>query len=372
MKILVLSSFFYPGKKSGGPQKSVLKMTESYKEILFIVLTRNKDLGEKVAYNLVPNKPKKFTNNVIVFYYSNPLKRILLTIGLLKKDVKHVIVNSFFDINSYLFLLIFRNINSFKLYLFPRGELLKDSLYFNFYLKYIYIFLLKPLYSKVTFVGTSESERSEIKKIFSKSIVKSFFNQVDKPNFEITNNIKYPIVANSEFDLYFIHFSRISEEKKLLFILQGIKKYQKSSIFFQIFGNIEDKEYFNKCKVEIDYINSIGLHKIVYSGFLDISSLNKVDSRSWMLYTGTGDNFGHVIYEALSHAIPCVLSKYTFFADIEKKNAGFIIELTEESFHKTLDQINKISDHQFKIMRINAYSLAKEYYNLSQFQPFFI
>ena len=83
------------------------------------------------------------------------------------------------------------------------------------------------------------------------------------------------------------------------------------------------------------------------------------------LFPTLGENYGHVIQEALSAGCPCILSDQTPWNSLEENNAGYIYPLEDLlSYIKSIehyaalnqDEFNKVvkSVHQYAIVHSNS------------------
>ncbi|MEX6381088.1 glycosyl transferase family 1, partial [Staphylococcus saprophyticus] len=125
MKTLIVSNYYLPGIKGGGPVNSIKNIVERLNG-QFDILTKSKDVGEKNKYQNV--KLNKWNNHASsrVFYLDNlPFFRInkILKNG----NYDTIYLNSLFSTLSIFIILltIFRNS---QIILAPRGELNSSAL----------------------------------------------------------------------------------------------------------------------------------------------------------------------------------------------------------------------------------------------------
>ena len=368
---LVVVSHYFPGYKVGGPQKSVRGMVAEDLDNLYIILTRNRDLGEQTFYQGVRfNYPVRFSPNSVVIYYDSYFSYLRVFVSLQSKNIRNVIFNSFFDVSQLIPGLLLNRFLKYRISIFPRGELIEDSLYskskFVFLKKMLFINLSKLFASNFFFIATSNRERVSIEKLFSKSKIGIFQNIVDCPPVQRyeNNTLLLKGSAVKKNPISFINFARISPEKNLLVLLKFIKQFNSSPIILNVMGTIEDNDYFKLCENEMMIINRMGFHKVYYLGIFDIGRLETFQY-DVMIYLGYGDNFGHVIYEALSHAIPCILDETSFFDEIEKRNAGILVKRNDyTSFESAIMAFVNMSFFEFSVYKNNAQCYAKSYFEI--------
>ena len=368
---LVVISHYFPGFKVGGPQKSIKGMVAEDLDNFYIILTRNRDLREQTFYQGVRfNYPVRFSTNSVVIYYNSYFSYLRVFVSLRSKNIRNVIFNSFFDVTQLIPGLLLNRFLRYRVSIFPRGELLEDSLYskskFGFFKKRLFITLSKLFVSNFLFVATSNRERLSIAKLFPKSNIGIFHNNVDCPpilRYE-NNTLLSKGSAVEKNPMRFINFARISREKNLLGLLKFLNEFNTSPIILNFMGTIEDSDYFKLCENEMMIINRKGFHKVYYLGIFDIGRLETFQYDA-MIYLGFGDNFGHVVYEALSHAIPCIIDETSFFEEIEKRNAGFLVKRNDYiSFERAVAAFVNMSFFDFGVYKNNAQSYAKSYFEL--------
>ena len=74
-----------------------------------------------------------------------------------------------------------------------------------------------------------------------------------------------------------------------------------------------------------------------------------------------GENYGHVIQEALSAGCPCILSDQTPWQDLEEKGVGFVYPLRDLSeFSKKVEQYARMNEQEWKNMIDNTQRYAIE------------
>ena len=88
---------------------------------------------------------------------------------------------------------------------------------------------------------------------------------------------------------------------------------------------------------------------------LDVFSKNDI-----FLFPTKGENFGHVIYEALSVGCIPIISDQTPWQNLEEKKCGFVCKLSEiESFRRAIMKSKKNAD-DFNQLKKNAVSYAEK------------
>jgi glycosyltransferase involved in cell wall biosynthesis len=106
-------------------------------------------------------------------------------------------------------------------------------------------------------------------------------------------------------------------------------------IELDIYGPIEDLTYWEKCKEEIKKIKNKRI-VIAYKGTVKDEDIYDVLKKYHFLYfMATTENFGYIIYEALSMGCPTLISDRTLWQDLEVYKAGWIFAIAF-SFKRTM------------------------------------
>ena len=104
----------------------------------------------------------------------------------------------------------------------------------------------------------------------------------------------------------------------------------KGNVELNIFGPIEDEIYWAKCKQQISDLKSN--ITVNYNGLIDHSKvLDKFNENHIFFFPTLGENFGHVISEALVGGCPLVLSNQTPWRDLNDNNIGWDIDLLDKN-----------------------------------------
>jgi glycosyltransferase involved in cell wall biosynthesis len=322
--ILFFCDYFKPGYKAGGPISSIANMLNAIEHKLSIaVITRNHDFDSKKY----PTKDKNFTRNYAIFYCNN-LSHIFFNFfkpALFK--TKKIYLNSFFSIKySFLPLLFFSFFLRKKIFISVRGEL-ANSAFKESYKKRIYMIIWKIIlpYKKYTFFATSDHEINDIKFFFPTVTIVKIPNIGSPPKYNKTNK---NLATNSK-KIRICFISRIHPVKNLMYCLRILKSINRNYIL-DVYGPIEDKNYFNNCMkiLPFNYKNEIEPRFIQ-----DI--LRQYD----LFFLPTkGENFGHIIYESIMSYVPCLISDQTPWNIVDKLKIGASYNLKDEE--KFVDFIN--------------------------------
>ena len=335
MKKLLIIGPFPPLSSYGGPTKSIKNLYDVFSntDILCTILSPSRHLDG--------TKLKEVKNNENVIFCKNQFFYLLANSH--KFDV--IWLNSFFDF-KILILCLIKLFYNFHLIISPRGQLSDQAINTsNRVFKKLFIKVTLLFRSNLLFHSTSSSESKDISYYFKKnqiSIISNLFNLDYQPN----NNKKSK----------FIFYSRIHKKKGLDILLKTIQMYN-LKIDLDIYGFIEDIDYWKLCKNYIDKCDEVNYMGNLVDG--DISKLK--DSYSFFILPTLNENFGHVIVELLSIGCIPILSKNTNPFDKETNkifNMNFDLNSSTD-FKRVLEKANNISLKDLLELKVKV----KSYFN---------
>lgn len=355
-KILILTAHYSPAYKGGGPVKSIsglAKILKAKNEIFIFCLDHDID-GELLA---IPGSDKWVVIDGINIFYSSKNNLFKNLRNILKDNFDYLYLNSFFSFKFSIMPLalvkFFGNINN--IILAPRGELSPGALRISSKKKEKYLFLanLFSLYSKnIVWHATSDLEADEVSLALKKHL------NLNDARIKVAQNIspipdKYRIkvVEKKQIDLVF--FSRISPKKNLKYALKVLSK-SKLNIIFDIWGPIEDREYWSDCEKLIETLpDNI---TVKYCGSISPHEVPKMLSNYDLFFFPTfGENYGHVIAESLSVGTPLLISDTTPWINLQKYGVGKDIDLKNMmEFVEFLEDFNRKTIQEKSLMRQKA------------------
>jgi glycosyltransferase involved in cell wall biosynthesis len=159
-----------------------------------------------------------------------------------------------------------------------------------------------------------------------------------------------------------IFLSRIVPKKNLLTALRMLKDIQ-GAIEFNIYGPPEDASYWNRCLEEIRTLpRNIGVE---FHSLVDHSTVEAIFSTHHLfLFPTLGENYGHVIYEALSAGCPVLISDRTPWRGLARAGAGWDFPLEQpERFRAALAHCVAWTDSQFQAASASARAFAQSFIN---------
>jgi glycosyltransferase involved in cell wall biosynthesis len=231
----------------------------------------------------------------------------------------------------------------------PRGEFSPGALKIKPLIKRFYLLLAKHIFPKnrIIFQASSEMEKREIRKVIKKQEIVIAPNLRTQPKEDIGSPDK------SKGCLKAIFLSRISPKKNLDTALRILKNV-KGKLTFDVYGPIEDKAYWHRCQSLMKLLpKNI---KVVYKGQLSHKEVIPTMSNYHLFFFPTrGENYGHVIHEALLAGCPILISDQTPWQNPKEKGIGWNIPLNkEQEFIKALEYMISLSRNEFRKMSKSA------------------
>ena len=168
-----------------------------------------------------------------------------------------------------------------------------------------------------------------------------------------------------------IFFSRIHPKKNLEYALEVISKLN-CKCFFDIYGPIENKYYWDECKKLISKMpNNIS---VSYGGYLDSESLSeKMGKYDLFFFPTLSENFGHVIAESLSESCNILFSDNTPWNDVNNYKFGKAISLNnEKSFIDYIEHIAALTENEIQEERKQIPIFWDEHFDIERLKNKYI
>lgn len=354
--VAILCGRYLPGYKDGGPVRTLVNLTECLgNRYRFRIITNDRDHGDKQAYpNIVYGKPNRV--GMANVFYLKPKGFSFRTIKKLIGNVDIVYVCG--PYNNYAYkTMILKRIGVLKkpVIVASMGSFSEGAIAIKNKKKKFFIAICKVLglYKKITWSVTSELEEQDVKRVIGKNSICVIAEDLPRK----INRVKIK-KDRTIFKVVFI--SRISEMKNLLYAIRVLQKVKKN-IMFDIYGPIEDVEYWKRCKQELENLPDNIIWE--YKGMADSTEIVRVFSGyDVFLFPTKGENYGHVIFEALAGGCIPIISDQTPWLDLERTECGKIIPLSDENeYIKSVEIFADMCPTEIEKMKkkANEYALAK-------------
>lgn len=367
-KILIFTEYYLPGVKGGGPIQSIKNLVDNLVDDYdFYIITSDRDLQDTKAYDGIEyNKWVKVNKANVQYINKNNMKsnELIKIINSVEYDL--IFLNSFFSYRFsilILFLNKYNKITKTSLLLAPRGEFSLGALKLKSFKKKIYIFITNmfKLYTDVNWLASAEEEKKDINRITSNNGNISVATDLTANYKDFNYNKKINKIKGK---LKIVFISRIHPKKNLLYAINLLENI-KGDVLFDIYGPIEDLEYWRKCEKSISNLNKN--INVEYKGTINHSKvIETFEYYHIFLFPTLGENFGHVISEALIAGCPIIISDQTPWLNLEKIQVGFDINLkNHEMFIEKIQYFVDMNYDEYQKYSKNAYNFIKEYVSKS-------
>jgi len=330
-KIFVLIDFYLPGYKAGGPLRTISNMVERLGDRFeFVILTRDRDVKDTVPYPSVKVSNWNRVGKARVYYTSSDSWSLSTISRLIKNESPDVIyLNSFFSRVSLMFLLLrwLKTIANIPVILAPRGEFSSGALALKAFKKQFHIWLALKLnlYRDLIWHASSAIEEQDVHTVIGPDCTVHIASDIPDQKL-LRDDLLVQKPKKTAGEVRFVFLSRISPKKNLRQALEMLRG-SSGQITLDIYGPLEDAHYWQDCmKIITAMPNDV---KITYQGLLSHEKVAETLLQYHFLLLPTlGENFGHVILEALAAGCPVLISDQTPWMDLAAKEVGWDLSLS--------------------------------------------
>lgn len=334
--ILILMGRYLPGYKDGGPVRTIVNLVDILgDEYNFNIMTSDRDHGNQNTYDNINVDNWNRVGKANVYY----VKDEKFKFKIIKKIAKNNdLVYCCGPYNLYAIkVMVLRKFNIVKqpLVIASMGSFSTGALAIKSTKKYLFLKVFKVfgLFEKVIWSVTSEVEKRELEKLIGENA--SCIIAEDLPRNTI---VKHTSIKKKN-ELKIIFLSRICEMKNLLGVINILSQINSVAITFDIYGNVEDVSYWDKCNNELEKLPSN--IEWNYCGECESEKVPETFAQyDIFLFPTLGENYGHVIGESLLAGCIPIISNNTPWLDFDRFKCGNVIDLDKkENF------INKVNEY---------------------------
>lgn len=361
--ILTFADYYLPGYKAGGPVRTIANMVEHLSEFFsFRVVTRDRDLGDTRPY------PNCQTGTWVPVGASNVLYLAphQMTLGRLRTILRQtpcqvLYLNSLFSRLSIRALVLRRMglVRPYRTVLAPRGELALSALSRRQVRKQVYLRFAKmlSLFRGVTWQASSRYEEAAIREGMGRSasvvVAEDLLPRIGMGEEAQPRRRKSPGL------LKVLFLSRIHRVKNLDAALTALAG-RKGRIRFAIYGPLEDRAYWGECQSLIERMPANVT--VQYCGAVANEQVGSIMRDHDLFFLPTrGENFGHVILEALVAGCPVLISDQTPWRGLEEKGVGWDLPLADfERFRAVLQEVVNMDELEHHRLSQRAAEYARQ------------
>jgi glycosyltransferase involved in cell wall biosynthesis len=215
-----------------------------------------------------------------------------------------------------------------RLLLSPRGEFVDGPLRLKYLKKITYIKLSKlaGFYRNITWHASSVIEMEGFIRVMK------IDSGVIKVALDLPSKVSLEMPASqllSDRWLRVVFLSRLTREKNLDYALRTLNKVR-ANIIFDIYGPDEDTAYWAECKALIPSLP--GNVKVSYYGAVVPTQVpNIFGNYDLFFFPSRGENYGHVIAEAISVGTKVLISNNTPWLNLATEGLGWDLDLQDDS-----------------------------------------
>lgn len=356
-KILIVNACYYPGWRSGGPQQTIMNIVDVFgSQSQIHILTHNHDMGEQEPYPNICYDEWVEVGNAKVYYSSNENFSMNFLREMVDKFDLVYLCGPYCDYSYKVLLLNRMKRVKAKVVLAPMGSFSKGALSHKQFKKKVYwtVFKLLGLYKNIMWSFTSEMEKIEAAACIGKVYTCNYYIAEDLPR-RYVSLLENKNIHKNPGELKIIFLSRICPQKNLLQAIEIVAEL-KGNIQFDIYGPKEDKDYWKRCEKKLTTLRST----IKWNYLGAVPSENVVNTflqYDVFLLPTMGENFGHVIYEALMAGCIPLISDRTPWNTLEENFCGYStpLENTEQYINRVQSYVNmdelQLSEQSYYAMK---------------------
>lgn len=340
-RIVVLAPMFPPAEAGGGPIRTLEAMLRRAQRTELCVMTSAYDLDSCTEMDVPLNIWTDFNHRKVVYITGrNFLGCFRLLAHLWRENPQGIYVNSVFNPLWSIFPLLLCRLSVIVpdvIVVAPRGEFQVGALAIKSLKKRIFLKASRiiGLHRRVTWHASTLAEASGIRAVAGGNAnVVVHENESLLPDAPSARSRSFGDVTRIVF------LSRISPKKGLHLLLEAAQGVE-SELFVDIYGPIDDASYHGICR---RLCSDLPSHVTVsWMGHLEHGEVTSVLSNydAFVLPTA-GENFGHVIAEALGSGLPIYLPDTTPWSE-SARSCGGVVPRDVDSWTVALNDLASMS-----------------------------
>lgn len=321
--VLIFAPSFEPAVKAGGPARSLTNLVRALDARVKVdVVTSDRDLGDSEPF---PGLSGRWVvcGHASVYYLdaTSPIQVISLVRKLATNPYDLIVVNSVWNHHYSLIPVMLKSLHVLHgpVLLLPRGELEPGALRLKSTKKRLVGTAFRAVYRHAVdlFGATSEAESANISSWLPDS-------KVVTTTSNLPDVIPWGQPETRSTHLRAVFLSRIHPKKGLLPLLEGLRGVTRATDL-AVVGPAEDRSYWEQCRRAVARLP--GHVNVTLTGFAE---RDQIPPLLWnadcMVLLTAGENYGHVIAEALQAGCPVITTPTTPWTDVIRGGGGEIVE----------------------------------------------
>lgn len=355
--ILILCGRYLPGYKDGGPLRSIQNLTDRLgDEYDFRIITTDRDHGDNESYSGILFHEWNQVRKAKVWYVApGGFSPELIEEKASGADVVYV-CGCFNDYARTALKLKKQGKIKIKVVVASMGLFAPGAFHIKYWKKKTYVTLLKigGYLKNIEWSATGEREIADIKREIGANAVCRLAEDVPRQ----MATLPEPTIKQDTLKLVFL--SRISREKNLEYAIEVLKKVS-GKVDFDIYGPTPDADYFEQC---MNLVKGLpGNIHTTYKGEAPTEKVPEIFSQyQAFLFPTLGENYGHVVYEAMAGGCIPIISDRTPWNHIADIGAGKVIPLdSPEVFAQEIQKLTECSAKECMGQQTSAAAYALDY-----------
>jgi glycosyltransferase involved in cell wall biosynthesis len=333
------------------------------RELDFRLVTTDRDIDDDAPYDAARPGQWVPVGHANVLYLSREelsVARLSLVVNEVRPRVLYL--NSFFDTwftGRLLLARRLRRLPDMRFILAPRGEFSPGALGLKTARKRAYIAGLKGagLLQDIEWHASTPFEAEEILKALGARVARHIHVAPDlgaMPDEEAFGTWR-PRKPGRPLRICFI--SRVSPKKNLLGAIRAAARMRRP-VLLTVYGPKEDADYWEECRrAARESPEHISFED---GGSLRPDAVHRTIAAHDVFFLPTlGENYGHVIPEALSVGLPVVISDRTPWRDLAAEGVGYEGPLDEAAFARELDRLAALGPAEMRALRETCRAFAR-------------
>lgn len=363
VSVLCITDYFLPGYLGGGPITTLINIRKQLAgQVTLSIFTRDRDLGTITPYpDIKTNQWQEFPGGPIFYASPDTFGTRGLQRALASRHFDIVYLNSYFSVHASILLYLNLRKHELKLPILiaPRGEFSPGALAVKRYKKLAFLTVARHLglYRDIFWHASTPIEAQDILRQFSSAADR--IHIAPDPVCATLPAGSLMARAKEAGRLRIAFISRISPKKNLDGLLRMLHAVQ-APVALDIYGPVEDETHWQQCEMAIAKLpDNI---QVSSHGPISPDAVSDTFARYDLFAFPThGENFGHVIFEALRAGTPVLVSDQTPWKSDELGAVTVIPLLDIAAWCNAVEQAAKRTQNEQKDVSDAAIAYASRY-----------
>lgn len=366
--VLILMAYYLPAFKAGGPVRSISGLVAALGEKFeFKIVCGDRDLNDLKPFPGEPSGCWYKYDTALVMRLKGNVRGVLDILRVLRQEkCELVYINSVF---TRMYSMLPMALRAFGLVpkrpviVAPRGEFSAGALGIKPRRKRLWLAMAKSmgLFRSVIWQASSEHEKDDIVRVLGTVHVRLEAGVVVARDVAEVARFRVPLGSGgpkTPGSLRVATLGRVCRMKNIDYAI-GLFRKVRGSVTYDIYGPLEDVKYVEICKdackelpknVTVRLMGGIPHHAVqpTLAGY------------HLFLLPTLGENFGHVLLEAMAAGCAVLISDCTPWRDLEDAGVGWDLPLSRpERFAEAIESALDWSDEQFRKISTVAHEYSR-------------